>query len=129
MDETTIKKYDRLRGGLKDLPGVIFTKPSTVRNIEQMTGKVEMFIVETCRYDEKGGDYIFIECVDENGVTRIALPPKVANLIAYQHDSLTTKRRSAAGKRRAADLTEADKDVLRERLNLARKARKKRKKA
>jgi hypothetical protein len=60
-------------------------------------------VVETGRDDERGGDFIFIECVDETGVTRLALPPRVANVIAAQRDSLTTRRRSIAGKRLAKE--------------------------
>jgi hypothetical protein len=93
----TISKYDRQRGSLQDI--AMFTRPSTIKNVQNMTGKSETFVVETCRYEELGGDYIFIECVDENGVTRICLPPRVANVIASQRDSLTSRRRSAAATR------------------------------
>lgn len=119
----TITKYDRLRGGLIGVG--MFTKPSTIRNVETVSGKAETFVVETCRYEERGGDFIFVECMDENQtVTRVALPPKVANAIASQRDSLTKRRRSHAAKLRASLLTEADKDRLRKRLADAR-ARKK----
>jgi len=37
--------------------------------------------VETARHEELG-DYIFIECMDEAGVVRLCLPPRVANAIA-----------------------------------------------
>lgn len=96
----TIAKYDRLRGGLQDV--ATFTKPSTIKNVETMTGRTETFVVETCRYEDRG-DYIFVECVDEAGVTRLALPPKVANAIASQRDSLTARRRSKAAKRVAQE--------------------------
>lgn len=102
MDEQTTSKYDRLRGGLIGV--ALFTKPSTVRNSETISGKTETFIIETCRYEEKGGDFIFIECIDETGVvTRLALPPKAANAIQSQRDSLTTRRRRIAGRRVAAE--------------------------
>jgi hypothetical protein len=99
QQDTTITKYDRRRGGLKDI--ALFTKPSTIRNIENMTGRAETYVVESCRYDELGGDFIFVECVDEAGVTRICLPPKVASAIASQRDSLSRRRRSAASSRAA----------------------------
>lgn len=99
----TVDKYDRLRGNLHDLDIALFTKPSTVKTVQNITGKTETFVIETCRAEEMG-DYIFIECVDEHGVTRLALPPKVAKVIASQRDSLTAKRRSAAGKKRAAEM-------------------------
>lgn len=122
-NDNTISKYDRLRGSLEHI--AMFTRPSTIKNVENITGKSSTFVIETCRHNELGGDFIFVECVDEAGVTRLALPPKVANIIASQRDALTTKRRSLAGKLRAADMSEDDKEVLRERLAKARKKRKK----
>lgn len=97
-DDNQISKYDRLRGNLQDV--ALFTKPSTIKNVQQLTGKAETFVVETCRHEELG-DFIFIECVDETGVTRLALPPRVANVIGSQRDSLTTRRRKIAGRRQA----------------------------
>lgn len=103
-EETSISKYDRLRGGLKDVPGILFTRPSTVKSVQDITGKAETYVIETCRFQEKGGDFIFIECIDENqAVTRLALPPKVSDAIASQRDSLTARRRSAAAKRLAQE--------------------------
>jgi hypothetical protein len=98
MSDNTISKYDRIRGGLDGV--ALFTKPSTIRNIQSITGKAETFVVETARHEDLG-DTIFVECVDETGVIRLALPPKVANVIAGQRDSLTTRRRSSAAKRNA----------------------------
>lgn len=95
MDDHTI---NRLRGGMQGV--ALFTKASTIKNITQITGKSETFIIETARHDELG-DFIFIECLDEGVPVRLALPPKVANLIASQRDSLTRRRRSIAGKAQA----------------------------
>jgi hypothetical protein len=89
----TVAKYDRLRGGLQGV--ALFTKPSTVKNVQTITGKSETFVVETARHEELG-DYISIECMDEAGVVRLCLPPRVANAIASQRDSLTSRRRSIA---------------------------------
>jgi hypothetical protein len=94
-NDNTVAKYDRVRGGLEGV--ALFTKPSTVKNVQIMTGKTETLVVETARHEELG-DTIFIECMDEVGVTRLALPPRVANAIAAQRDSLTTRRRSRAAK-------------------------------
>ena len=94
-NDNQIEKYDRIRGGMQGV--ALFTKPSTVRNIQDITGKAETFVVETCRHDEFG-DFIFVECVDDTGVKRLCLPPKVANVIASQRDALTAKRRSRAMK-------------------------------
>jgi hypothetical protein len=94
-NDNTIKKYDRIRGGMEGV--ALFTKPSTIRNVETITGRAETFVVETSRHAELG-DYIFVECVDEDGVVRLCLPPKVANAIASQRDSLTARRRSIHAK-------------------------------
>jgi hypothetical protein len=93
--DNTVSKYDRVRGGLEGV--ALFTKPSTVKNVQIITGKTETFVVETSRHEELG-DTIFIECMDDLGVTRLALPPRVAAAIASQRDSLTTRRRSRAAK-------------------------------
>lgn len=95
MEHQTINKYDRLYGSVMDVS--IHTKASTIRTVEPITGKTESFIVQTCRHNENG-DYIFIEHVSEDGVIRLALPPKVANLIVSQRDSLTKRRRSISSK-------------------------------
>jgi len=90
-DTQTVSKYDRIRGGLHNV--ALFTKPSTIKNVQAITGKSETYVVETARYEDQG-DTIFIEALDENGLTRLALPPKVANAIAAQRDALTRRRRS-----------------------------------
>lgn len=100
-NDNQISKYDRLRGSMAEV--AMFTKPSTIKSVQNITGQAETFVIETCRYEEHGGDYVFVECVDSTGVTRLALPPRVANAIASQRDALTRRRRSQAGKRNAAD--------------------------
>jgi hypothetical protein len=102
-DDNTVAKYDRVRGGLEGV--ALFTKPSTVKNVQIITGKAETFVVETARHGELG-DTIFIECMDENGVTRLALPPRVASTIARQRDALTSRSRSNA----AREIAQARKD-------------------
>jgi hypothetical protein len=92
----TISKYDRTYGGLHDIS--LSTKPSTVKNVQTLTGKSETFVVQTFRHEEFG-DYIFIEVMDENGLTRVALPPKVSAVIHSQKDSLSKRSRSLASKR------------------------------
>ena len=89
MSDNTVSKYDRLYGGLRDVS--LFTKPSTTKLVQSLTGQSETYVVQTCRHDENG-DYIFIERLDENGVVRLAIPPKVAALIASQRDALTKRR-------------------------------------
>lgn len=100
MNDQTISKFDRIRGGLQDV--ALWTRPSTIQNIETITGKSETFIVQTCRFEDKG-DHIFIQLVDDAGVIRIVLPPKVVRAIHSQDGSLTDTRRSAAASRTAQD--------------------------
>lgn len=93
--DNQITKYDRLYGNLIDVS--LTTKPSTVKVVQTLTGRSETFIIQTFRHDDNG-DYIFIECADENGLVRLALPPKVASAIASQRESLTKRRRSIASR-------------------------------
>lgn len=116
-NDLTLTKYDRQRANLHDVG--LFTRPSTIKNRETFTGRAETFVVDTCRHES--GDYIFVECVDESAtVTRLVLPPKVADAIAAQRESLTKKRRSAAAVARAKTLTDDQKREIRERLAKAR---------
>jgi hypothetical protein len=98
INDNTVSKYDRIRGGLEGV--ALFTRASTVKHVETLTGRAETFIVETARHDELG-DTVFVEMMDENGVVRLALPPKVSNLIVSQRDALTARRRRSAGKAQA----------------------------
>lgn len=86
MEETPISKCDRVYGGLQGI--ALFTKPTTIKNVQLLTGKTETFVIQTARHNELG-DHIFIACMDDSGVVRLALPPKVANAIASQRDTLT----------------------------------------
>lgn len=95
MENEALSKYDRLYGGLHDVG--LCSKPSTVKHVQTITGKSETFVVQTIRHHENG-DYVFIECMDESGVVRIALPPRVANIIAAQRDALTKRRRSISSR-------------------------------
>lgn len=102
-EEQQVSKYDRVRGGLDGV--ALFTKPTTIRSVQSITGKAETYVVETGRHPELG-DTIFVECVDENGVARLALPPKVADAISRQRDALTARTRSRA----AQDVARARKE-------------------
>lgn len=90
----TVSKYDRIRGNLHNI--ALFTKPTTIETVQDMTGKSDTFIVETARTPH--GDYVFLKNVDENGVTRLALPPKVTATIARQSDSLSKQNRKRKAK-------------------------------
>lgn len=95
MQEQAISKFDRAFGGLVG-GNALKTKPTTIENTEAITGESETFIVQTVRADS--GDHIVVKFIDKGGVVRLILPPKVANVIASQRDSLTARRRSAASK-------------------------------
>lgn len=94
MPDETLSKYDRLYGGVLDVS--LYTKPSTVKTVQPITGKTDTFVIQTCLHEQ--GHYVFIECMDETGLVRLALPPKVANLITSQRESLTKRRRSISSK-------------------------------
>lgn len=94
MSDNQIHKYDRQYGSLIDVS--IKTKPTTIKVVQPVTGRTETFIVQTLRHED--GDYIFLERADEEGLVRLALPPKVANAIASHRDALTKRSRSRAAK-------------------------------
>jgi hypothetical protein len=92
----TLTKFDLAYGRAQDVG--ISTKASTVKYVQPITGKTETFIVQTFRHPDLG-DTVFIERIDEDGVVRIVVPPKVASLIISQRDSLTKTNRSRTSKR------------------------------
>lgn len=107
--------YDRLLGALDGLPGVLSTKPATVQQVTPLLGTSQTFIVRTVRQQERTTDdagketaatpqfTVFLEHVSrELGHVRLALPPRVAELIARQRDALTTQAQRKAAKRGAA---------------------------
>jgi hypothetical protein len=49
-------------------------RPSTIREVQQITRKATSYMVECVKHDELGV-YAFIEMTDEDRLTRIALPP------------------------------------------------------
>jgi hypothetical protein len=85
-------KFDRMLGGLHNLPDVISTKPSTVVAVLPLIGQAQTYIIQTLRQREKG-DTIFVQYVDDRGSVRLVIPPAAAEAIARQRDSLTTKAR------------------------------------
>jgi hypothetical protein len=93
--DNQVHKYDRMYGSLIDVS--LHTKPSTVKVLQPVTGRAETFIIQTARHEDNG-DYIFVECADESGLVRLVLPPKVANAIAAQRESLSKRRRSIASR-------------------------------
>ena len=98
-------KFDRAMGSLVGIPDVIHTQPTTVRASTPIVGSAQTFIVQTFRQrdEDKSGDTVFLEYVDEKGTVRIVLPPAVTKVIARQRDSLTDRARSKAAKAVAED--------------------------
>jgi hypothetical protein len=102
MAEDRIEIFDRLIGALHGLPDVVASKASTIRTMLPVIGASQTYIVQTYRQKEQG-DTIFVESVSAEGTFRIALPPKVAEVIARQREALTDKARSKAAKQAAQD--------------------------
>jgi hypothetical protein len=94
--------YDKQLSALKGLPDCVEVRPTTMRVVAPLIGASQTFIVQTVRQAEKG-DHVFLEVVDATGTVRIVLPPQVANAIARQRESLTTRVRSKVAKRVAQE--------------------------
>lgn len=105
--------FDRMIGALHGIPGVLSTKPATVRHVSAILGEAQTFIVQTYRQrDEKGDkpvtvDTVFLELANATQHLRIVLPQQVVDAILRQRDSLTTRGRVRAGKARAAAMKAA----------------------
>lgn len=97
----TVDKFDRMMGALEGLPDVIKTAPATRQIVSPLIGAAQAFVIQTYRQKEVG-DTIFIVYVDDQGSTRLAIPPAAADAIAAQREALTTKNRKRAAKENAA---------------------------
>ena len=101
--------FDRALGALVGIPGVLSTKPATVRAVTPMIGASQTFIIQSFRQRDSDDEnavskfIVFVEYVDETGSTRLVLPPDVTNVIARQRDALTDRARSRTAKAVAAD--------------------------
>lgn len=96
--------FDRQYSTLDGLPDVVKTRPTTIRVVPHNLGiGTHTYIVSAARQREKG-DTIFLEVASESGITRIVIPPAVADTIARHREQLNGKSRSRAGKRIAEDL-------------------------
>jgi hypothetical protein len=103
--------YDRLMSGLSGLPGVINTKPSTVRTTVPILGSSQTWVISTFRQRQEKADgkaiqsrdSIFLETMSREGMVRLVIPPAVAEAISRQRDSLTKRSRRAAGRANAAE--------------------------
>jgi hypothetical protein len=99
---TVEQVYDRQIGQFVGLPDCVCTKPATKEIQTPITGVGETFVVQTYRLRESG-DTIFLKHICGERVVRIAIPPGVADIIARQRESLTTKVRRRIAKTQAQD--------------------------
>ena len=106
-NELNISKFDATRRKMRDV--ALFCKPSTIKNIDEMTGKTETFIIETAHQADLG-NYVFLERFDDNPPVRIVIPPKVANIIASQREALSSRKRSISSRKVMAERIAAGHD-------------------
>lgn len=109
MSDQMPDTFDRLLGALDGLPDVVSTKPSTVRSVTPLIGNSETWIIQTVRQADQG-DVIFLERTGRDGSIRIAIPAKVATVIARQREALNTKARKKGA--RAAVETRKEKGII-----------------
>lgn len=104
MSEATVTVlpdlFDRQIGALHGIPDVLSTRASVLQAVTPVVGDAQTFTVQTYRQPEIG-DTIFLQCVSKTGTVRIALPGSVANAIARQRESLSTRGRSMRAKANA----------------------------
>lgn len=93
--------FDQSIDSLHGLPDVVSTRPSII-TATTLLGRSQTWIVRSFRQSERG-DTVFLQLIDGDGSMRLVLPPTVAKAISQQRDSLTTKSRSKAAKRKAQD--------------------------
>ena len=96
-EDRQVDAFDRAVGALTDLPDVIRTRPSVQRITLPLVGHSHTFITQTFKQRDVG-DTIFLEVSSKEGHFRLVLPPKVADVIARQRDSLAHRSRSKAAK-------------------------------
>lgn len=100
-DTTTRDTFDRAMGQLEGLPGGVTTKQTTVQSITPLVGNAETWIVQTIRWAE--GETVFVQRVSADAPLRLVIPPKVAAVIARQHDAVSATLRSRQARRIAAE--------------------------
>ena len=86
----TIDKFDRALGGLLD-GNNLHSKPTTIQEVQKITGESETFIIQTIR--DEDGDHVALTYVDNDGVKRLILTPRVVNTIVRHRDALGARLR------------------------------------
>lgn len=92
----TIKPFDREVAGLID-GNALQVKPTTIKEINPITGEAQTFIVQTVR-KENGDTCVILEFVGNTHV-RLILPSRVVSTVMRQADALSAKQRSNHSKR------------------------------
>lgn len=96
FSEAHADAFDRAYG---QATGFSHTRETVVTDVGVLgVGGVRQYTVQTFRVPEQG-DQVFIWINGPEGVQRVMLPAKVTNAIAAQRASLTSRTRSAIGKR------------------------------
>lgn len=103
--------FDRMIGLLDGLTGVTQTAPSTKIVITPLVGNAETFIVHTARQAEVG-DWVFLQHADKEGMTRIVIPPAVADTIARQREAVRKAAVRKAGRAQAPRLRQMHADRM-----------------
>lgn len=95
-----LSEFDRLMGTLTDRNDVLFSRESVVRDtpLWGVGSGTRTFILQTARTKDEG-DHVFVECVSEEGTTRLVLPPAVVETIARQRDSVGSRNRVLSSRR------------------------------
>lgn len=96
-NDRTVSEFDRILGALHGLPDVTPSKLAQRQIVPPFGINSSLYIVQTYRQRDKG-DTIFIQVGEGDRLTRIAIPPEVAEIIARQREQLTAKVRSKVSK-------------------------------
>ena len=92
-------------GNLDGLPGVLKSRPSTVRTVLPLVGNAQTWICQTVRSED--GDTVFLELASREGLVRLVVPPKVVAAMRRQHDGLVNRARSRAAREAATTRAQA----------------------
>lgn len=110
-----VDPFDRLLGMIDGLPDFSKARPSTVTTTTPLIGVSQTYVIQTYK-ERDGGFTIFLQMVDAEGRARIAIPPKVAQAIYRQRESLVKSGRRQRGRERWDGMTDAERDAAVSRL-------------
>lgn len=81
--------FDRIMGLIVGLPDTKLSRPSTVLTVMPLVGASVTYVVQT--HKAKEGFTVFLQMVDAEGRARFVIPPKVADAIYRQRQSLADR--------------------------------------